>query len=79
MHQLWGGCAIPGQEVVSCEDPGAWHQWTEQLYEGWDARCANAQQLALIPGQMACPPLPQHRSTRGMDVIWEFLSKYRRE
>lgn len=75
----YGECAIPGQEVVSCENPGAWHQWTEQLYEGWDARCANAQQLALMPGQMACPPLPQDRSTRGMDVIWEFLSKYRRE
>lgn len=72
-------CRVPGHEVVSCVNPGATHEWAEQKFDGWTARCATPQQLALMPDQIPCPPLPDQRSTKGIDVIWDFLSRYRRE
>ena len=91
--QLWGNeytenaglgcsayfdCRVPGHEVVSCVNEGATHEWAEQKYDGWTATCVTPQQLELMPGQTPCPPLPDERSTRGIDVIWQFLSQYRR-
>jgi polyhydroxybutyrate depolymerase len=74
----YSDCRVPGHKVVSCINPGATHEWAEQKYDGWTARCVTSQQLALMPGQIPCPSLPDKRSTKGIDVIWGFLSRYRR-
>ena len=74
----YSDCRVPDHEVVSCVNPTATHEWAEQKYDGWTARCATPQQLALMPGQIPCPPLPDERSTKGINVVWDFLSRYER-
>lgn len=71
-------CRVAGHEVVSCMDPEAGHWWPSQGYEGLSATCVTEEQFESLPGQHHCPPEPGTYEHLGMDLIWQFFSRYRR-
>ena len=74
----YSDCAVDDQEVVSCMDPEAEHWWPSQGYEGSSATCVTEEQFESLPGQHHCPPEPGAYEHLGMDLIWQFFSRYRR-
>ncbi len=74
----WSDCEVPGQEVVSCMDPEAAHWWPSQGYEGSSATCVTSEQFESLPNQRRCPPESGNYEHLGMDLLWQFFSRYRR-
>lgn len=70
-------CDVDGHEVVSCMDPGGTHNWPGQLVEGMPATCVTPEQYDSLPGQARCPTAEGRYSHDGMDLIWDFVSRYR--
>jgi polyhydroxybutyrate depolymerase len=63
--KVWRGCRGSQHEVLSCMDPLGVHDWRGQR---------------LHPGQALCPdPDPEKvEKLWGMDLTWQFISRYRR-
>jgi len=69
-------CRVAGQEVVSCLDPSAGHEWPQQGYAGISATCVTAEQYRSMPGQPHCGATDGPYRHLGMDLIWGFFSRY---
>ena len=72
-------CAVAGHEVVSCMDPEGRHDWSGQRVEGMPATCVTAEQVDSMPNKPICPPSPSGINHRGMDLVWDFVSRYELE
>jgi len=72
----YGACAIEGQEVVSCVDPDETHNWPASRPGGAWPTCVTSQQKDSLPEQRLCEPRTVYGPHRGMDVIWEFFSRF---
>ena len=74
----WSDCRAEEHEVVSCMDPEAEHWWPSQGYEGSSATCVTSEQFESLPDQHHCPPESGDYEHLGMDLLWQFFSRYRR-
>ena len=71
-------CPNSKQEVVSCMDPKAGHEWRGQRIEKIPANCVTPAQSDSLPGQDPCPQLQAAESHWGMDLFWQFFQRYQR-
>jgi poly(3-hydroxybutyrate) depolymerase len=75
----YSDCRVPGHEVVSCLDPTGTHVWPQQQMQGSTATCVTAEQAESMPEKALCEELSNNGPHAGMDLVWSFLSKYRRD
>ncbi|MEP5567599.1 MAG: alpha/beta fold hydrolase [Halioglobus sp.] len=71
-------CPIDGQEVTSCMDPEAGHEWRGQRIEEISNSCVTPAQRESLPGQPLCPQPQAKESLWGMDFFWQFFQRYQR-
>jgi polyhydroxybutyrate depolymerase len=78
--QAWRDCRVAEHQVVSCRDPGAGHEWRGQRLPDIPADCVTPEQQSSLPGQPPCPAADEGQVSAlwGMDLTWQFLSRYRR-
>lgn len=69
-------CPGKGHQVVSCLDPEAGHEWRGQRDQNIPANCVYPMQAETFPGQPACTVYSREAPPWGMDLAWEFLSRY---
>ena len=69
---------MAGHNVVSCMDPQGRHEWRGQRLPNIPAYCVAPEQQASLPGQPACTASTSDKEHWGMDLVWQFLSQYRR-
>jgi poly(3-hydroxybutyrate) depolymerase len=74
----YSSCRIDGQEVVSCIDEDGGHRWPAQRPQGPSATCVTQEQYSSMPGQPHCETRTVGGEHTGMDLVWEFFSKYSR-
>lgn len=72
----YSDCRTNGQEVVSCMKPGGRHDWPGQRVQSIPATCVTEQQYDTMPGQGHCPEMRDEVVSAGMDVVWNFFSRY---
>jgi len=72
-------CAVEGHEVVSCTDVDLGHEWPGQRVKSVSASCIAPQQFDSMPGQDHCPSATGESQHLGMDLAWEFMSRYRND
>ena len=75
----WSDCDIEGHEVVSCMEPGTGHEWPGQGIQGMPATCVTPEQYESMPDQARCPEPGRESVDTGMDLVWDFFSRYRRK
>ena len=75
----YSDCRIAGHEVVSCLDPSGGHVWPKQGLRNTSATCVEAEQAATMPEKEICLPEPENGPHAGMDLVWGFFSRYRRD
>jgi polyhydroxybutyrate depolymerase len=73
----YSNCAVTGHEIVGCMDPDGGHVWPEQGVKGMPATCVTAEQYASLSAQAHCEPGTGEYSHLGMDLVWDFFSRYR--
>ncbi len=73
----YSGCRVRDSAVVSCMDPDETHNWPQQGVTGIPATCITAEQSDSMPGQAQCGEATGSYSHLGMDLIWDFFSRYR--
>ena len=71
----------PGEqhEVVSCLDPAAGHEWRGQRDADIAANCVYPAQADRFPQQPPCGSYHYDGEPWGMDMVWQFLSRYRKQ
>lgn len=69
-------CPGKGHQVVSCLDPDAGHEWRGQRDQNIPANCVYPIQTQTFPDQPACAAYSRGKAPWGMDLAWEFLSRY---
>jgi poly(3-hydroxybutyrate) depolymerase len=74
----YSSCRTASHEVVSCLDPTGAHEWPQQGPPGAPATCVTAEQAASMPEKKLCPPAATAGPHAGIDLVWGFLSRYRR-
>jgi len=72
----YSDCREPGQEVVSCRNPGGQHEWPQQFVESIPATCVSEQQIESMPDQPLCPEKEGVAVNAGMDLVWDFFKRY---
>ena len=72
-------CRVDGHEVVSCLDPTGTHLWPKQGPPDLPATCVAEQQLASMPEKSICGKGPENGPHAGMDLVWSFFNRYRRD
>lgn len=72
-------CPVAGDEVVACLDPEAGHEWRGQRADDVPANCVYPLQAASFSNQPLCGAYTRGKKPWGMDLAWEFLSRYRRQ
>ena len=72
-------CAVEGQEVVSCVDSDETHNWPARRPGGAWPTCVTSQQVEAMPEQKRCEPRTDYGPHRGMDLIWDFFSRYQKQ
>ena len=75
----YSDCRIAGQKVVSCVDPSGAHLWPKQGPPSAPATCVSPQQLDSMPEKTICEPELENSPHAGMDLVWSFFSRYRRD
>ena len=73
----YSDCRTEGHEVVSCMDPDGRHIWPEQYVADMPATCVTAVQYDSLPDQARCETSSGDYVHLGMDLIWDFMSRYR--
>jgi polyhydroxybutyrate depolymerase len=71
-------CSVAGHEVVSCMDPEGRHEWPGQRVVSVPPTCVTPEQYDSIPGQAHCPESQGELMRDGMDLVWDFFSRYQR-
>ena len=74
----YSDCRQAGHEVVSCLDPTGTHVWPMQGERSRPATCVMAEQAATMPEKPICGT-PDNGPHAGMDLVWDFFSRYRRD
>jgi len=74
----WSDCSTEHHEVVSCMDPEGGHEWPGQRVVSVPPTCVTPEQYDSIPGQARCPESDGALMRDGMDLVWNFFSRYRR-
>ena len=69
-------CRVDGNEVVSCMKPGGRHDWPGQRIESIPPTCVTAEQHESMPGQPRCAASDAGPVHAGMDLVWDFFSRY---
>jgi polyhydroxybutyrate depolymerase len=72
----YSDCRTDGHEVVSCMDPDGDHNWPEQAVQGMPATCVTVEQYGSMPDQARCELPSGDYVHLGMDLIWDFMSRY---
>ncbi len=72
----YSDCRIDGHEVVSCMEPGGGHDWPGQRVRSMPATCVTPEQYESVPGQPRCPASTDETVQAGMDLVWDFFSRY---
>lgn len=75
----YSDCRVPGHEVVSCLDPAGAHVWPKQQAPGSTAACIAAGQAASMPEKDLCEAATGGGPHAGMDLVWAFFKRYRRD
>ena len=73
----YSDCRVDGHEVVSCMDPDGGHAWPEQYVEDLPATCITSEQYDSLPDQPQCQSSSGDYGHLGMDLVWEFMTRYR--
>lgn len=78
--QVWRGCRDSQHQVLSCLDPQGVHDWRGQRLHNIPANCVTKAQQGSLPEQALCPrPDPEKvKKLWGMDLTWQFLSRFQR-
>jgi poly(3-hydroxybutyrate) depolymerase len=71
-------CPQNDQEVASCMDPEAGHEWRGQRITQISNSCVTPAQQDSLPGQPLCPQKQATESLWGMDLFWQFFERYQR-
>ena len=71
-------CRKEGAEVVSCGDPAAGHEWQAQRNLAIPVDCVAPAQQQDFPRQLPCPQVSSSNPHWGMEMVWEFFSRYSR-
>lgn len=74
--EAYTDCPTSKEEVVSCMDPKAGHEWRGQRIEKIPVNCVTPAQSSSLPGQDPCPLLQSTESHWGMDLFWQFFQRY---
>jgi polyhydroxybutyrate depolymerase len=74
----YSDCAVEGDEVVSCMDSQAAHEWPGQGFPSIPATCVTSEQFDSMPDQARCPEPVGAAAHTGMDIVWNFFNRYRR-
>jgi polyhydroxybutyrate depolymerase len=69
-------CQKEGAEVVSCGDPTAGHEWQAQRNLAIPVDCAAPAQQQDFPRQPLCPQISPSNPHWGMEMVWQFFSRY---
>ncbi len=72
-------CAGGSQEVVMCSDPDEAHLWPGRRPGGPWPTCVTSQQSEAMPEQSPCAPRSDDGPHLGLDLIWEFFSRFERK
>lgn len=75
----YSACREEGHEVVSCLDPTGGHVWPQQQASGSTSTCVTDAQAASMPEKALCPPVSDPGPHAGMDLVWSFFTRYRRD
>lgn len=75
----YSDCRVDGHEVVSCLDPTGTHLWPKQGPPNLSSTCVAEQQLASMPEKSICGLGPENGPHAGMDLVWSFFNRYRRD
>ena len=71
-------CEKEPAEVVSCGDPAAGHEWQAQRIPAIPAGCVAPAQQQDLPKQVLCPQVSSSQKRWGMEMVWQFFSRYSR-
>jgi polyhydroxybutyrate depolymerase len=74
----YSDCRQDGHEVVSCMDPDGEHAWPEQFVAGVPPTCITPEQYDSLPDQARCETPSGDSVNLGMDLVWDFMSRYRK-
>lgn len=74
----YSDCRKEGHEVVSCMDPDGTHKWPEQGVADMPATCVTVEQYDSMPDQTRCEPPSSDYVHLGMDLVWDFMSRHRK-
>lgn len=74
--EAFSRCGREGAEVVSCGDPLAGHEWQAQRILAIPSDCVAPAQAQDLPRQPRCPAMSSPQALWGMEVVWQFLSRY---
>ena len=74
----YSDCRQDMHEVVSCMDPDGKHVWPEQYVADIPATCVTAEQYDSMPDQARCDTPTGEYGQLGMDLVWDFMSRFRR-
>ena len=69
-------CEKKHAEVVSCGDPAAGHEWQAQRIPAIPANCVAPAQQRDLPKQILCPQISSPQKRLGMEIVWQFFSRY---
>ncbi len=70
-----GGC---GEETGSRVSVDGGEPWRGQEIQGMPATCVIPEQVESMPDQARCPKPGGESAEMGMDLVWDFFSRYRR-
>lgn len=69
--------SLQAGRIISCMDPDGGHESPEQYAPGLPATCVTAEQYDSMPRQDRCVSATGDDIHLGMDLIWQFMSRYR--
>ncbi|MDG2442781.1 MAG: hypothetical protein P8M13_05965, partial [Luminiphilus sp.] len=61
-----------------CGDPAAGHEWQAQRIPAIPAGCVAPAQQQDLPKQVLCPQVSSPQKRWGMEMVWQFFSRYSR-
>jgi hypothetical protein len=74
----YSDCEDEGMVVASCNAPDEQHEWPGQRIGSISPTCVAPEQTGSLPGQASCPTKSREVAHQGMDLVWDFMSHYRK-
>ena len=73
----YSDCEDESATVASCNDPDGQHEWPGQRIDTISPTCVAPEQIGSLPSQAPCPTEARRVTHQGMDLVWDFMSRYR--